>query len=306
MGDNLRYLLLSTESRIAFCDPASFPGSRAILLDTDTIETFTLESFKELMVSHFRGGLDFVVAQLTTEDCTGENTFHSFYSASEINRVLFCVGDDNKLLYRVKMRNPINNLDVVGEVKYYRVTQELVLGEIERRRGTSRDTLCSAAGEEMHMGEHMASAIQKHSGTADALRRIFGSLVLRSEFFATDEDVLFRPGIREYIEGNSLYGTISYINFYSKQTGAIVLYDDTLEAEPDEKLSLKLILYANIGTVLTMLGMCLFLGHSENFIAAIVPLTLTLLFSVFFLLLYVIIFETPESILRMLCFDKDN
>jgi hypothetical protein len=308
MNDDLGHLLLNTESKIAFGDQ-----DLDVLLDTDTVEIFTLERFKDLVVSHFRNGLDFIIAEIATRGHTGGSIFHSFYSASEINRILFCVDEANRLLYRVRTRNPINNLDAVGEVKYYRLTRELVQKDIIRK--------LEAAGKELPVEgpsgpekgcctlEHsmqMPFVIQRYCEVPDVLRRLFKSLVLHAELFATDEDVLFRPEIKEYIERNSLYGEIGYIHLYSKQGGAIVLYSDSLETEGEEKTSLRLMLYANIGTVLAMLGMCLFLSHSESLIGAIVPLALAFFFSSFLLLLYIIIFETPERILGILCFDKDG
>ncbi|KAG0374611.1 hypothetical protein BGX24_010183 [Mortierella sp. AD032] len=89
-------------------------------LDAMDEDPFTLDSFENLMRMHASRGKDFIIARVTTQDPSDENKhYHSYYGAHQINKVLFRTQPDEGLLHRMKARNPLNNMLVVGDVHYY-------------------------------------------------------------------------------------------------------------------------------------------------------------------------------------------
>ncbi|KAG0286393.1 hypothetical protein BGZ96_009484 [Linnemannia gamsii] len=89
-------------------------------LDAMDEDPFTLDSFENLMRLHAGKDKDFILARVTTQDPNDENKhYHSYYGAHQINKVLFRTQPDEGLLHRMKARNPLNNMLVVGDVHYY-------------------------------------------------------------------------------------------------------------------------------------------------------------------------------------------
>lgn len=211
-----------------------FGGVQSSSLDVVAVETFTLEEFRMLVALCISDGRDFVVARVATQDQSTRLVFHSYYAAAELNRILFC-SENSRVLYRMRPRNPDNNLAIMGEVSYYKITSE-------------------------------ALQLAAESGSAE----------IRAEYVASDEDLLFDASARRY---------------FARHAQSELLPEIEEEDKHHDKLSLKIILYTNIGTVLTVLGMCLFLGSSDILLSALAPLALTLFFSLFFLALYAILFE---------------
>ncbi|KAF8929348.1 hypothetical protein BGZ47_001096 [Haplosporangium gracile] len=89
-------------------------------LDAMDEDPFTLDSFENLMRMHASKGKDFIIARVTTQDPSdGEKHYHSYYGAHQINKVLFRTQPEEGLLHRMKARNPLNNMLVLGDVHYY-------------------------------------------------------------------------------------------------------------------------------------------------------------------------------------------
>ncbi|KAG0080627.1 hypothetical protein BGZ92_000549 [Podila epicladia] len=75
-------------------------------LDAQDEDPFTLDSFENLMRMHAAKGKDFILARVTTQDPNDESKhYHSYYSAHQINKVLFRTQPDEGLLHRMKARN---------------------------------------------------------------------------------------------------------------------------------------------------------------------------------------------------------
>ncbi|CAD26385.2 hypothetical protein [Encephalitozoon cuniculi GB-M1] len=268
MDQDMVELVLRSRSKIVFSNSES--GLPSLALDAETVEAFTLEKFKELIATHAGEGKDFIIAEVTTRDPTTEFVFRSYYSAVELNRILFCVEDNNNLLYRVMAKNPINNLKITGKVFYYKVTPEILA-----RAANSSSGEC-AWGHEM---------------------------VIMADYFASDEDLLFDPSVRRYFARNFVKEEY-FVHRLGHAESPVVISEDLLENYRDDKFGLKIILYTNIGTILVVFGMCMLLGSRETFIVAIAPLSMTLLFSILFLVLYVLLFETPETLTSIFNFRK--
>jgi hypothetical protein len=92
-----------------------------LILDCEAEESFTLESFGNLMKAAKSANKDFIIARVTTLDPSGPkpHIYHSHYSAHQINKILFRTQPEEALLHRMKSRNPLNNMLIVGDVNYY-------------------------------------------------------------------------------------------------------------------------------------------------------------------------------------------
>ncbi|KAI3631025.1 hypothetical protein MIR68_010515 [Amoeboaphelidium protococcarum] len=116
-------------------------------VDAGNEDPFSLESFEGLINAHHKAGKDFLIARVITmtpqtydtltnaENYTisadGSKTFiknqqelsgqvyKSYYAAHQINRSLFRTQPEEGLLHRMKAKNPMNNLNIVGDVHYF-------------------------------------------------------------------------------------------------------------------------------------------------------------------------------------------
>ncbi|KAI9002567.1 hypothetical protein DFJ74DRAFT_746388 [Hyaloraphidium curvatum] len=103
-------------------DAASLRWPTLGTLPLSACDPFTLDSFSKLLRAHARAGKDLIVARVTT--VSSGKLFHDIYAAHAINRVLFRTQQSEGLLHRMKARNPLNNLEIVGDVWYYSVNAD--------------------------------------------------------------------------------------------------------------------------------------------------------------------------------------
>ncbi|CAG8560392.1 16499_t:CDS:2 [Racocetra fulgida] len=117
-------------SNVSIDPKKSFPTSGRFIqiIDNATTEDpFTLETFETLIHQHSEKDKDFILARVTTADPSDDSkTYHSYYSAHQINKVLFRTQPDQGLLHRMKAKNPLNNMNIIGDVYYYVVKVESV------------------------------------------------------------------------------------------------------------------------------------------------------------------------------------
>lgn len=90
-------------------------------------ECFVLDSFNALIQQSRNGKKDFLLARVMTVDPTDPTrTYWSYYSAHQINKVLFRTQPDQDMLHRMRCRNPLNNMLIVGNVHYFSISPEEV------------------------------------------------------------------------------------------------------------------------------------------------------------------------------------
>ena len=93
------------------------------VLDANNEDPFTLDSFKDLVLAHADEGKDYIIARVITMDPKDNNRFYySYYPGHNINKVLFRTQPEEGLLHRMKAKNPLNNMTIVGDVFYYSIT----------------------------------------------------------------------------------------------------------------------------------------------------------------------------------------
>ncbi|KAJ3150476.1 hypothetical protein HDU86_006649 [Geranomyces michiganensis] len=93
------------------------------VLDATNEDPFTLEPFAALIDLCAEREKDFVLARVTTVDPNDEERlYYSYYAAHHINKVLFRTQPEEGLLHRMKAKNPLNNMTIVGDVHYFVVS----------------------------------------------------------------------------------------------------------------------------------------------------------------------------------------
>lgn len=96
-------------------------------LNANESETFTLEEYRKIILDFRMQNKDLILARVNTPDPYRQDLVYSYYYiASEVNKVLFKYESSRRLLHRMKVRNPLNNMYIIGQVQYYRIKKEEV------------------------------------------------------------------------------------------------------------------------------------------------------------------------------------
>lgn len=131
---------------------AEDPSQKIVdVLAAQNEDPFTLEPLESLMQLHAEKGKDFILARVATVDPLDENRFYySYYAAHHINKVLFRTQPEANLLHRMKAKNPLNNMTIIGDVHYYVFTaaqgREMDMTDTTSPRRQSSESARSAAG----------------------------------------------------------------------------------------------------------------------------------------------------------------
>ncbi|KAK3262433.1 hypothetical protein CYMTET_28714 [Cymbomonas tetramitiformis] len=105
-------------------------GQPEDVLDLQTEEMFTLETYGSLIQDHMEEKKNFIIARATSRDKESpRKTRWSYYSAHHLNKVLFRWNAQNELIHRYMRSNtlppainPATNSEVVGEIEYFIVS----------------------------------------------------------------------------------------------------------------------------------------------------------------------------------------
>jgi hypothetical protein len=105
---------------------------KGMKIDCSFEDIFTLETFHSLILNSYRREKAFIMARVMTIDPNidqGTKTvkcFWSDYQAHHLNKILYRTQIEANLLHRMRCRNPLNNMVIVGKVYYYAITKEKV------------------------------------------------------------------------------------------------------------------------------------------------------------------------------------
>ena len=128
-------------------------------LGLDAEDPFTLETFASIIKQHHQKGQDFLLAQVRTKDTASGRFFWSYYSAHQLNKLIFRTEHD--MLHRIRVLNPMNNMMIVGDVYYYAVSVSPKRQNIHRlSRGCAAllKHRLSAAGPKYEPGDRQCTA----------------------------------------------------------------------------------------------------------------------------------------------------
>ncbi|KAF9186872.1 hypothetical protein BGZ51_001728 [Haplosporangium sp. Z 767] len=167
------------------------------VLDALDEDPFTLDSFENLMRIHASKGKDFILARVTTQDPNDETKhYHSYYGAHQINKVLFRTQPEEGLLHRMKARNPLNNMLIVGDVHYYIISAQDV--NAIKSFPTVRSSSSSISSRSSRMSRYSklaAQAIVSQSDSARSSSNLNSDVPLFSRSSELDSPVLIIPSM---------------------------------------------------------------------------------------------------------------
>ncbi|KAI8910211.1 hypothetical protein EDD86DRAFT_189849 [Gorgonomyces haynaldii] len=93
-------------------------------IPVDYEDAFTLDPLGDLCQEHHDKGKAFIIARVLTQDPKQpEKNFYSYYSAFQLNKILFQTQTyhGKRLLHRLWVLNPLTNSDIIGDVEYFSV-----------------------------------------------------------------------------------------------------------------------------------------------------------------------------------------
>ncbi|AFN83487.1 hypothetical protein EROM_080680 [Encephalitozoon romaleae SJ-2008] len=294
-------------------------GDELDVLDANTVETFTLEEFKAIVLDCRSKNKDFILARVTTPDPDDQSIIYNFYyAASELNRILFRFESDRRLLHRMKVRNPLNNMYILGQVYYYKIPpQEVDRALIEyffietkvegkvtkkafsqvfrhkieeasedgKRCHKSRDSL-DANDRSLKINsveENPREIIEKIQKGIISIPKAIPperSVLYSANYFASDDDFLMQPEVREYFRRNTLDADDDFLFEIDRtQNDFFALLETASEDENEEVLGWKRVLTAHISMLVTLLTVCLVLGVGPQMVLVALPLAVVLIFS---------------------------
>ncbi|KAI5189963.1 hypothetical protein NECID01_0758 [Nematocida sp. AWRm77] len=293
--------------------PNSFhePSYHLDIVNAEEGEPFTLESFKKSIIESLKAGKEYILAKVTTSDPNNASSLYNYYySAYEINKILFKYETDRHLLHRMKVRNPMNNMFIMGQVYYYKVGIEDVEQGLQEYDHPSKESTkgCPKAftAQPFQIDHSYVGLVDKKSKEHDLRtisRDLFKPVLLekerksealrkvqiRSRYFANDSDFLVKTSVREYFKQNAV-SRDDYFIFELERTQNDFL---ALLESPDgsnsagEAETWKRALTAHLSFILVIMCLLLFLGTTPVMFFIIFPLAIFFLLSMAFSVLYI-------------------
>ncbi|KAF7698609.1 hypothetical protein CDIK_1394 [Cucumispora dikerogammari] len=194
-------------------------------IDADLQETFSLCSFRHLMIEKFRQKKDFLIARVASiTECIldGTKTKHTsffFFCANALNKYLFKYEAERRLLHRMRVRNPVNNVFILGKVEYFKVNYSLSLFiELQSKPDVFDGSVDSSDYFQSH----------KHKTTEEML--------IKGTRFATDEDFLIKPETRQFFKQNCDLENEEFLFKFSRENSGIIDMLQSMESTEDNTL----------------------------------------------------------------------
>lgn len=295
-------------------------------IDATAHESFTLEEMRVLVLNYKKKNKDFLLARVTTQDVEDKTIFYNFYyAASEINRILFRYEPSRHLLHRMKVKNPLNNMYIIGQVYYYKITpheadkaivnylynakkdkdapkkafsaifrkkMDFFSSERKRKSKDSMDITESPKDIKDAQGISPREVIEKLlkgevqiPEVADKKRRI----QYCAKYFASDDDFLIKQETREYFKRNALEPEDDFLYDLDRtHNDLLALLDEDSQEEDEENVSdWRRVLSAHVSLAVAMLFICLVMGGGPGVIIIFLPMVIVIFFSFIASLCYV-------------------
>lgn len=295
-------------------------------IDANAHETFTLEEMRVLIVNYRKKNKDFLIARVTTPDTENNSVFYNFYyAAAEINRILFRYEPSRRLLHRMKVKNPLNNMYIIGQVFYYKIAPHDVdraivnfLFNQAKEKDKSRKAFSAIFRRKHDFSRGGKSQKSKDSLDIREQRQIAESLDGKSskeiienisagnipmpekidfnkkikydaKYFASDDDFLIKQDVRDYFKRNALEPEDEFLYDLDRtQNDFMALIDEDSEEEEEDVSDWRRVLSAHISLALSMLFVCLLMGGGPGIAIIFLPLAVIIFFSFISSLCYVL------------------
>lgn len=288
-------------------------------------ETFTLEEYRKIILDFRKVEKDFILARVTTPDPYRQDVLYNYYYiASEVNKVLFKYESSRKLLHRMKVRNPLNNMYIIGQVYYYYISCEEVDKALvdcffrnkrinkEGRRAFSAvfrsihnqipsDTYLATSKDTDFPRNKKKETVQVKSykdiiedvkqGKLKVPENDTTPLMVtyNARFFATDDDFLLKNETRDYFKANSIDPSEDFLFELDRtENDLFAILETPSSSENDEALSWKRMLTFHLSLLLTLVGVVLLLGSFPIVLFIAFPLVIIVFLSFLCSLVYIL------------------
>ncbi|EPR78662.1 hypothetical protein SLOPH_1757 [Spraguea lophii 42_110] len=317
-------LNLSTEIKI-IGGPQETDNVQGDIINADEHETFTLEEFKKVIMDFKKNDKDFIIARVSTPDPVRQDiTYSYYYIASEINKLLFKYESDRRLLHRMKVRNPLNNMYIIGQVLYYKITCieiERAIVDFYTQKGIKRGNrnAYSAIFRTTNMINKEAvnsspESIQRSSNVLsipefrhdDRFKDFTNSvkdgkvnttfseppkekLIYNAYYFASDDDFLMKGDIREYFKLNSMDPDEDFLFELDRtQNDIFALLETASDSDNESASGWKRVLTFHISLLMTMVGIILVLGANPIILLIATPIAIVIFISFLCSIIYIV------------------
>ncbi|RVD91286.1 hypothetical protein TUBRATIS_22780 [Tubulinosema ratisbonensis] len=331
-GPNLRSKASEIPSLIRILGgPHNLPNMHLPQLDlicADDAETFTFEEFRKLIYEARSFNKDFLLARVTTSDPSDHSVFFNYYySANEINKILFKYESNRKLLHRMKVKNPLNNMYIVGQVYYYKITcdsfDKSVVNyffsgkpierkktrrafstiirnkeieeeheDIERKRSKDTNDLSNSHDKnEVPQRDPLETINDVKKGLifipTDIKEDI--KIVYEAIYFGSDDDFLLKQEMRDYFRANCPEGEEEEQLFELDRTNndLFALLDANSEEDSEESSGWKRVLTAHMSILMSTLCIIILFGANPLVLVVAFGVALLVFASLLFSMAYV-------------------
>lgn len=279
-------------------------------IDANAFETFTLEEIRSLVLAYKSKNKDFLIARVTTPDPENGSIFYNFYyAAAEINRVLFRFESNRRLLHRMKVKNPLNNMFIVGQVFYFKLTTfevDRAISEYFYDKNNAKNDIQASYSERPAVGssesENLKASksviglttenkIEELKENCSPLPQVPDNkkLTYEAHYFASDDDFLVNSEIRDYFRANALDPEDEFLYEIDRtQNDFMALLEEMSDEEDNEIGDWRRIFSAHISLALSMLVICLLIGGGPIIAVVLLPIALLILGSFILSLCYVL------------------
>lgn len=210
------------------------------MFDANNEESFYLESFQSLILAARNANKDFILAKVTTTDPQdGSKLYFSYYQGHNINKVAFRSEQELGLLHRMRARNPLDNMEIIGDIHYYTISpvgvdaalshyqkalakkqiQETIHSETIAPNKAGRyhqrslsDTNFKLLKEATETSVSLNTFLQEGNNGADEIYEQPIVDILKEEmiiydlrYYGTDEDYLTKGSTRDYFSRNAIH-----------------------------------------------------------------------------------------------------
>ncbi|KAI5152155.1 hypothetical protein ENBRE01_2610 [Enteropsectra breve] len=299
-------------------------------IEADSHETFTLEEIRALIINYRKKNKDFLIARVSTRDPEQNDVMYNFYyAAGEINRILFKYESRRRLLHRIKVRNPLNNMYIEGQVFYYKipvsdVDQALVnyyfgempeeestrkafsavnvqsttesMSETEEESKPAKDCLDIKSKSTMELTQdektagELIDSINRGLLPLPVIKHHSPQIVYSATYFANDDDFLYKSEIREYFRQNALEANDDFLYEIDRtQNDFNYLLDEESGEISDDASDWRRIFSAHISIAFTLLFICLVMGGGVGAAIIFIPIVILIFLSFIGSLLYVLL-----------------
>lgn len=298
------------------------------LVDADENEVFTLELLRKLISDSRKLNKDFLIARITTSDPNDQAVFYNYYySAFEVNKILFKYESNRKLLHRMKVKNPLNNMHVIGQVSYYKITTdefdraivEYYFGDSSSQLKKTRRAFSTIVRDSSQridqnilekerakdtndlVGNSTSRSICERKSPSEIIEDVKnGSVLLPKEnrgnrkirynatYFASDDDFLLRVDIREYFRKNTTDPEDDFLFELDRANNDIfALLETTSESNNEDVNGWKRVLTGHMSILMCMLCVIILFGAYPVILLLALSLALVIFLSLVINMCYV-------------------